>query len=163
MYRLNLVLVLAALLCACGFHLRGHEKATSSTASSIYLQSSSAPSVAAEVASILKIGGAAMAASPAEADYILTISNESFNREVLSVSAETGKVREYQLTLIASLSVSRGPEDALVNNEPVTYTRDYTFDDTSILGKSNEELVLREDLVRQVSMQIVRRFNAVAK
>ena len=158
-----LVIVLVSTLCACGFHLRGHEKITSTDSSNIVVLSSSAPNVSSEVTSLLNLGGAHIVTARDEADYILTLSDETFDRQVLSVSAATGKVKEYQLTLNARMSVSGKKGENLVNNESVGVTRDYTFDDTSILGKSNEESVLREDLVKQVSMQIVRRFNAVTK
>jgi len=157
-----IILILISILSACGFHLRGHQEAapTSST-SSIVLNSISAPAVTAELTSILALNGTKVVRKSDSAEYILTISNESFNRDVLSVSAETGKVREYQLTLRVVMAVSDTSGKSLVDNEPISVTRDYTFDDTSILGKSNEELDLRKDLVRQVSMQIVRRYNAV--
>ncbi len=157
-----IILILISILNACGFHLRGHQEAapTSST-SSIVLNSISAPAVTAELTSILALNGTKVVRKSDSAEYILTISNESFNRDVLSVSAETGKVREYQLTLRVIMAVSDTSGKSLVDNEPISVTRDYTFDDTSILGKSNEELDLRKDLVRQVSMQIVRRYNAV--
>ena len=157
-----IILILMSTLSACGFHLRGHqETASASSASSIVLQSISAPAVTVELTSILALSGTKVVQKLDTAEYILTVSNESFNRDVLSVSAETGKVREYQLTLRVVMAVSETSGKSLVDNEPVSVTRDYTFDDTSILGKSNEELDLRKDLVRQVSMQIVRRFNAV--
>lgn len=158
------ILILVSSLYACGFHLRGYEEIPSpGTSSNIILVSDSAPAVAAEVTSLLTLRGVRIITAQDEADYILTLGNETFNREVLSVSAETGKVREYQLTLHTVMSLSDTKGKNLVNNESVAITRDYTFDDSSILGKSNEEAVLRKDLVRQVSMQIVRRFNAVTK
>ena len=156
--------VLLFTLCACGFHLRGTQVASSKAGiSAIAVRSLSAPLVAAEVSSLFRLGGSDIVATPDRTVTVLTLANEAFDREVLSVSADTGKVKEYQLTLHVSMSVSGPGGKPLVENEIIAVSRDYTFDESSILGKSNEETSLRDDLVRQVSSQIIRRVNAVTK
>lgn len=110
---------------------------------------------------MLRLGGTRIVAPADKTRHILSLRSEAFDRDVLSVSADTGKVKEYQLTLHVIMSLSDHDDNPLVDNETISVSRDYTFDESSILGKSNEETSLREDLVRQVSAQIVRRVNAV--
>lgn len=157
------ILLLALLtLYACGFHLRGTQVAVTKTGlSAIALKSVSSQEVADKVTSLLQLGGTKILSEPDGKAYQLTLRNEAFNREVLSVSADTGKVKEYQLTLHVIMSMSAPGGKLLVDNETITVSRDYTFDESSILGKSNEEVSVRDDLIQQVSSQIVRRVNAV--
>ena len=149
---------------ACGFHLRGTQvNATKVGISAIAVKSLSAQQVSDQVISQLRLGGTKIVSSSSKKVYILTLRNEGFVRDMLSVSAETGKVKEYQLTLHVIMSLSGPDTKLLVNNETIEVSRDYTFDESSILGKSNEETSLREDLISQVSAQIVRRVNAEMK
>lgn len=164
MYFRYILLPLLLLLCACGFHLRGSQvAATKSAVTSLAVKSVSAGQVTDQVTSQFKLGGTRIKEVQDRGDYLLTLSNEGFDRDVLSVSADTGKVKEYQLTLHVVMSVNAPDGKSLVDNETITASRDYTFDESSILGKSNEEMSVREDLVRQVSGQIVRRVDAVLR
>ena len=160
----SILLLLLLTLCACGFHLRGTEVvATKTGVSSIVVRSLAAPLVSERVISLLRLGGTKIVDAADKTTYLITLRNEAFEREVLSVSADTGKVKEYQLTLHVIMSASDPGGKSLVNNETITVSRDYTFDESSILGKSNEETSVRDDLIRQVSSQVVRRVNAVTK
>lgn len=156
--------VLLLILCACGFHLRGTAVvATKTGISAIAVRSVAAPLVTGEVTSLLRLGGTKIVDAADKSAYLITLRNEAFERDVLSVSADTGKVKEYQLTLHVIMSATGPGGKSLVNNETVSVNRDYTFDESSILGKSNEETSVKDDLIRQVSSQIVRRVNAVTK
>jgi len=160
----SILLLLLLALSACGFHLRGTQVVDTKTGvSAVAVRSIAAPLVSGEVISLLRLGGTKIVDVADKTEYLITLSNEAFDRDVLSVSADTGKVKEYQLTLHVILSASDPDGKSLVNNETITVSRDYTFDESSILGKSNEETSVRDDLVRQVSSQIVRRVNAVTK
>lgn len=161
--KIRSVLILALLsLCACGFHLRGTKvAATKSSASVVAVKSISAQQTADEVTSQLRLGGTKIVDEQDRKAYLLTLRDEAFDRDVLSVSAETGKVKEYQLTLHIIMSLAAPGGKLLVDNETITLSRDYTFDESSILGKSNEETSVRDDLIQQVSSQVVRRVNAV--
>lgn len=161
---LRYLLLLSLLaLSACGFHLRGTQVASRTNVSELAIKSVSAPLIAEQVSSQLQLGGTRIVEPSDKTRRVLTLRNETFDRDVLSVSADTGKVKEYQLTLHVDMSVTDSKGKPVVDNETISVSRDYTFDESSILGKSNEETSLREDLVRQVSAQIVRRVNAVTK
>ena len=50
---------------------------------------------------------------------------------------------------------------ALLGNERITLSRDYTLDEGAVLGAATEETVIREDLVFRTSSQVLRRLQAV--
>lgn len=94
--------------------------------------------------------------SPTEATAVFSILSDETDQRVLAVSARNVP-REYEVYYIVSYSLESGQ---LMLMEPRTQTqvRDYTWDETEVLGKSREEQLLRdaivEDLVRVVMIQL---------
>ena len=157
------VLILAFLLMvlsACGFQLRGANLQALQNAN-IFVQSSNANVLTAEVKRQLLDADISPVSSAADADYIVTLSNESFNRKILSVSPATGKVEEYEVTYTAMLKITTLDESSTARTEPVSATRDYTFDEGSVLSKFREESVLKKDITKQVAATVLRRLWAV--
>ena len=157
------VLILAFLLMvlsACGFQLRGANLQALQNAN-IFVQSSNANVLTAEVKRQLLDADISPVSSAADADYIVTLSNESFNRKILSVSPTTGKVEEYEVTYTAMLKITTLDESSTARTEPVSATRDYTFDEGSVLSKFREESVLKKDITKQVAATVLRRLRAV--
>jgi LPS-assembly lipoprotein len=75
---------------------------------------------------------------------------------VLSVSARNIP-REYEVYYTINYSVKTG-EAILLEPRMQTLTRDYTYDETQVLGKAREEELMRaaivDDLVRNVLFQL---------
>ena len=147
-------------LSACGFQLRGANLQALQNAS-IFVQSSNANVLASEVKRQLLDAEVTPVSSASDADYIVNLSNESFNRKVLSVSPTTGKVEEYEVTYTAMLRITGPDKSSTTSAKPVSASRDYTFDEGSVLGKFKEESVLKKDIAKQVAATVLRRLRAV--
>jgi LPS-assembly lipoprotein len=145
---------------ACGFHLRGSQL-TEFNVANIYINPSSAPKLTTEVKSQLSGAGVSLASSAQDASYVIALKEESFEKSVLSVSAATGKVEEYQLIFQAKMDVIHADGHNIVKNDKVLSARDFTFDENAVLGKFSEEEILREDLVRRAASQVLRRLQAL--
>jgi LPS-assembly lipoprotein len=146
-------------LSACGFQLRG-ANLEGIQDTKIYVQSSGASVLAAEVKSQLIDNGINPVSSISDAEYIVNLSNESFNTRVLAVSPDTGKAEEYQVSYTAMLRISTPEEISTAATEPVSATRDLTFDEGSVLGKVQEESILKRDIAKQVAASVLRRLRA---
>lgn len=158
-----LILVFLLLgLSACGFQLRGAYLEALQN-SRIYIQSSNANALAAEVRQQLLDADVTTVASAADADYIVTLSDERFDTKVLSVSPATGKVEEYEVTYTALLAIANKDKKAAARAETVSASRDYTFDEGSVLGKFDEEAVLRKDITKQTAESVIRRLRAAVQ
>ena len=156
-----LVMLLAQ---GCGFHLRGQEPGVrADRAYSVYIRAAGASLLADAVKSQLAISNANIRDGIEGVDYVLTLSAEEFSREVLSVSAETGKVEEYQVVFRSLISIGKVDGEQLADAQVIRVTGDYTFDEEAVLGKFAEEEAIKEELVRQAAEQIIRRLNALAK
>ncbi len=159
----HFLMLTTLVLSACGFHLRGSQVASPVDISNVYIRSVAAGKLTVEVKNQLQVVGTTSAKTSDQAQYILMLENESINRSVLSVSAETGKVEEYQLTLSVSMTVTEISDAAVLADESINVARDYTFDEDAALAKFTEEEVLREDMIHQAAARIIRRLNALMK
>ncbi len=157
-----LIIVLLFTVSACGFHLRGSTQQASVEVSEVYVSATGAGSVANEIKSQLADAGTRAVASIDRAKYVLRLEREFFDQTVLSVSSATGKVEEYQLSLTVYLTLIDAKGEELIAGEEIRLARDYVFDEDAVLGKFEEERVLREELVSQAASRIIRRLNAEA-
>jgi LPS-assembly lipoprotein len=86
----------------------------------------------------------------------LSILYDFTDQRVLSVSARNVPT-EFEVFYTVRYAITSG-EQNLLEPQELTLTRDYTYDETLVLGKAREEQVMRDaivdDLVRIVLKQI---------
>lgn len=155
-----LLICLLILNTACGFHLRGSQS-TNFNVANVYIQPSSAPKLSKEVTSQLTGAGVVIAKSTENAAYIITLKEEVFERSVLSVNADTGKVEEFQIVFNAKMDAMNIDGTSIVKNDLIRSSGDLTFDENAVLGKFSEETILQEEIVRQAAAQVLRRLQAL--
>lgn len=94
--------------------------------------------------------------SSAESSAVFSILTDNTDQRVLSVSARNVPT-EFEVYYTVYYSVESG-EESIMAPRSLTLTRDYTYDETLVLGKAREEKLLREaivdDLVRIVLKQL---------
>ena len=104
----------------------------------------------------LNAAGIELVDSPADATSIFNIHTDITNQRVLSVSSRNVPT-EYEVFYTVSYSLESG-QTALLPARTQTQTRDYTWDETLVLGKQHEQQTLRDaivgDLVRVVMIQL---------
>ena len=149
--------LLAMLLAACGFHLRGPEPLPFVT---IYVGAPDYSELGAALKrSIRASGHTRVVDSPQEADALLTVVSEAREKSILSLNA-AGRVREFQLRyrFVFRVQAKEGP-DFLPQNE-IVLTRDFSFNDSAVLAKEQEEALLYRDMQNDLVQQIMRRMAA---
>ncbi|MCK5432317.1 MAG: hypothetical protein KAI15_07125 [Gammaproteobacteria bacterium] len=149
-------------LSACGFQLRGANLQALQNAN-IYVQSLGANILAAEVRRELLDADVKTVSSASKADYIVTLSNESFQSKVLSVSPTTGKVEEYEITYNAMLKIANRDNSTTISAEPISASRDIIFDKGAVLGTIEESAVLKRDIAKQAAATVLRRLRAAVQ
>jgi LPS-assembly lipoprotein len=157
------LLIALLLLAACGFHLRGYKEPATMQVSSVYLQTADNGDIARAVRSQLKAGKTRLTDTAEAAQYVINLGKQKVQRRVLSVSATTGKAEEYQVILSVVVSITDPDGETLLADQLIKLSRDYTFDEDAVLGKSAEEEELLGDLTDQAANQILDRLNAVAR
>jgi LPS-assembly lipoprotein len=104
----------------------------------------------------LLAAGVELVDTPGEATAIFSITADNTGQRVLSVSARNVPT-EYEVFYTVEYSLVSG-EQTLLALQDLTFTQDYTWNETLVLGKAHEEDLLREaivgDLVRTILKQI---------
>ena len=154
-YRLGAGTAAFVLLGACGFHLQGHHALPAQLRVS-YVQAADRQSdFVQDLRKELLTSGAQLMADSKDATAVVRILTDTFQRRVLSVSV-TDQPAEYEITYTVRFSVSFGDKEVLPVQE-VSAVRDYTFDETILLAKENEEAILREALAHDLADVVMRR------
>ena len=151
-----LFVLIVLLLAACGFQMRGAASVPPEMARTYIAADDQRSLFYRRLRDSLRGIGVNVVDSPVEATATFSIVSDIPGQRVLSVSARNVP-REFEVfyTVLYSLQT----EDAtLLEARSQTLTRDYTWDETRVLGKEKEEALLREaivdDLVRIVLIQL---------
>jgi LPS-assembly lipoprotein len=150
----------ALLMSGCGFRLEG-SGALPAAMQTTYLESSAPQSeFYASLSDALRRRGLTLVDSKDEAGARLIISEDQSDQRVLSVNARNIP-REYEVYYSVTFSLEANGE-SLIEPEPIVVRRNYTYDETQVLGKEREETVLRRALAEDLARQVVRRIEAAA-
>lgn len=152
------VLGLSVLLEACQYHLRG-ESEVPEIMRHIYLQAASPP-LYASFKETMRQAGSNLSQKPEPGGIILNILNERFDRRTLSLSA-TGKTNEFQLFYILDFEVLNAENKLVIPRQSVQVNRDYFNNQQDIIGKGNEEALIRTEMYNQAVRTILDRGRAI--
>lgn len=159
--RLALCLGLALLVSACGFHPRGSVTRLTDLGS-IYVDASRNLSIAQAVQQALLDAAFTLAPNRDEADITLRLTNEEQRERVVSVRS-TGRISELELSHAVDMLLGKSAK-ALDSSKSigknfnrVEVMREYTYDETGVLGKENEARILRSEMASELVNQIVLR------
>ncbi|MSP28836.1 MAG: hypothetical protein EXR80_10740 [Methylococcales bacterium] len=148
------------LLTACGYHLRGALELPSEM-KSIYIEGASAP-LAEQFRKAFAASQVQLVSSRAAASTILTISNEDNLKNAASLGA-SGRANQYNLEYRLNYEITDVNNVQLVKSQPITIRRDYFNDQQLILGKDNEEVVIRNEMVQQAVRTMINQVRAALK
>lgn len=159
-YLLCLILT-TTFLTGCGFHLRGSVTRLTDLGS-IYVDASRNLTIADDIRDALTDAAFTIAPNRDEADIMLRLTGEEQRERVVSVRS-TGRVSELELSHAVNMLITES-----INGEEPVYTesqsfnrveviREYTYDETGVLGKENEARILRSEMETELVRQIVLR------
>ena len=159
--RMPAVLTLTLFLAACGFHPRGSITRLTDLGS-IYVDASRSISISEAIEEALTDAAFELASNRDDANILLRLTGEEQNERVLSVKS-TGRVSELELSHAVNMLIAESVDGRAPSYEPgqtfnrVEVTREYTYDETGVLGKENEARILRSEMEEELVRQIVLR------
>ena len=152
------MLFCAAALAGCGFHLRG-AVTTPVEMERTYIETIERNSLFhRELRLALRAVGVELVDSPADATAIFSISVDETAQRILSVSARNVPT-EYQVYYTVEYALSG--EKILLTPQFITLTRDYTYDQTLVLGKAREEEFMREAIVQDLVHIVLKQLSSL--
>ena len=154
-------LIIAIMLSACGFHLRGSGNQANLPFKTIYISVAESSLLGNELKRYIgSSGGTTVATDPKAAEATLEILSESRDKTVLSLNSQ-GRVREYALYSKVTFLVKDKEGNSLLPPTEVAIRRTLSFNESQVLAKENEEAMLYRDMQTDVVQQILRRVSAI--
>ena len=148
-------------LIGCGFHPRGSVTRLTDLGS-IYVDASRNLTIVDDVRDALSDAAFTLANNRDEADIMLRLSAEEQRERVVSVRS-TGRVSELELSHAVNMLIAESVDGGQPvysdeqNSNRVEVIREYTYDETGVLGKENEARILRTEMESELVRQIVLR------
>lgn len=143
---------------ACGYHLRGTELIPD-TLKNLYLIGAS-PQFQAEAVSMLKSANGQLVNSPESAGIVIRILKEDMHNRVVSIGT-TGKSTESEVNYYIRFQLFDNKDNPLQEEQTLEVSREFFNDQTAVLAKSSEELLIRTELYKQVVRMVFARAKSV--
>jgi len=151
--------LLVLTLSACGFRLQGREPLPEVLWNAQILAEDPQTDFVQGLRRALISSGGKLTANEAQATGTVRIHKDIVTRKILSVSANNTP-REYEITYTVEFSVD-GKAGEVLPRQELEITRDFSFDETKLLAKENEEAILREGMARDLVAIVMRRLSAI--
>jgi LPS-assembly lipoprotein len=153
-------LAMPILLGGCGFHLAGSARLPAGMQTTWLVSDDPRSVFYGSLTEVLRQRGLQLVDARAEAGATLSISQDVTGQRILPVSARNIP-REYEVFYQVVFSLETDGR-TLIAGETLLDRRNYTYDETEVLGKEREEDTLRRALAESLAQQVVRRIEAVA-
>jgi LPS-assembly lipoprotein len=150
----SVILIMALLLSACGYHVRGALELPAGL-KNVYLEGGSAE-LREQFKRTMEISSVPLASSPETAGLIVKIFDEDSQRRVLSLSS-SGTANDFELGYRFDYELLDSKNKVLMPRQPVEIKREYYNDQVAIIAKGNEEAVIRNEMYQQAVRTIVNR------
>lgn len=149
-----LIALLALVISACGFHLRGDVELPEDMRN-IYVDTND-ERLKGELGVLLADGGGTVVKARDDADVILMVGPGRFERRVLSFDPDTGKELEIEISYALPYSAKRLDGETLQARRVLTLQRNYIFDSSALLGTTRQESTLRQEMQADAVEQVLR-------
>ena len=154
------LLACLALLAACGFHLKGVTRLPPAFASTYLEAENRYTEFHRAMLEGLRGAGSRVVGAGEEAGATVEVLADDIGQRVLSVSA-TNTPTEYEVYYTVRYRVRIGSRE-VIPPKTLTQTRDYSFDETALLAKEQEQVIIRRALAHDIAALVLRRLAAVA-
>lgn len=152
---LGLALCAATVLSGCGWRLQGTSKLSPVMATTYVETDDRFTDFNRALRDSLQASGARLTTRREEATAVVRILRDESGQRVLTVSARNTP-EEYEVFYLIEYAVN-GRTEELITPQKIELTRDYSYDETTVLAKQREQAVLRQALARDLAGLVVRR------
>lgn len=153
---ISVIMLLTLALSACGFQLRGAADLAFKT---LYIQGGKL-SISRDLARTLKTNGVQVVEKSEDAELLLELLSESHQKRILSLSGG-GLVREFELIYLLNFRVREASSPTWGPVQTLRGRRDFSYSDSALLGKAEEEARLNADMHNDAIRELLRRLTAI--
>jgi LPS-assembly lipoprotein len=153
---ISIIMLLTLALSACGFQLRGAADLAFKT---LYIQGGKL-SISRDLTRALKSNGVQVVEKSEDAELLLELLSESNQKRILSLSGG-GLVREFELIYLLNFRVREAGNPTWGPVQTLRGRRDFSYSDSALLGKAEEEARLNSDMRNDAVRELMRRLTAI--
>ncbi|WP_133127317.1 LPS assembly lipoprotein LptE [Legionella nagasakiensis] len=146
------------LLTGCGFHLRGAVDMPSWLDRVAIINQSGHQELEHVLEEQLQAYHVYVSSDPSLANYWLFLQNESFQQQITSVSSSTTP-RQYQLIYTVQFKLQRAKGKVIIPSNQLVITRQLTVNSDRILGSDEEEAIIKKEMRRDATLQMLYRLS----
>ena len=154
----SVIVLIALLLSACGYHLRGAFELPTGL-KNIFLDGGSAP-LQVQFKKAMDLSSIPIAGSAETAGIVIRIFDENSQRRVLSL-ASTGVANDFELAYRMEYEIVDAKDNVLMARQPLEIKREYYNDQLAIIAKESEEIIIKNEMYQQAVRTIVNRAKSV--
>ncbi len=154
----SVIILIALLLSACGYHLRGAFELPAGL-KNIFLEGGSAP-LQAQFKKAMDLSSIPIAASAEVAGIVIRIYDERSERRVLSLAA-TGVANDFELDYRMEYEIVDAKDTLLMARQPLEIKREYYNDQLAVIAKESEETIIKNEMYLQAVRTIINRAKSV--
>lgn len=155
---LLLVALCVPLLAACGFHLRRSAQLAPQL-QHLYLQVSGGGSLLRQLAGTLRASGVHLADAEGPGVAVLNVPVNAFSTQALTLTG-FARVSEYAVHYQVQFQVLDANGKTLIPLQSIHMSRDFTFDQTQVLGSAGQQEQIQRGLVDDMAQAILMRLQA---
>jgi len=156
---LPLMLLVALLNSACGYHLRGEANLPPEMAKTRMVIDDDYSILARRVRVMLERSGVQFVTAE-QASAVLEVPRNEVVTEVLTI-ADNARVREYRITHTVEFRLTDAAGRDLIGWQTLRQSREISFDEKTILASSREQEYLRDDLAETLAQLMVARLESL--
>jgi LPS-assembly lipoprotein len=149
-----LLIVVLGVASGCGYHLKGSLE-ISDELKNVYM-SGDTPSLHSAMGNMMKASKGKLATASGDANIVIKISKEDMRTRVLSIGT-TGKSTESELNYYVRFQFFDNQDRPLQDEQTIEITREFFNNQTAVLAKSSEELLLRDEMYQQATRILMSR------
>lgn len=150
------LLLFTLALSSCGFQLRGAADLSFKT---LYIQGSKL-TISKDLVRSLKSNGIKIVDKSEDAELLLELLSESNQKRIQSLSG-SGLVREFELIYLVNYRVRQSSNPTWGEVQTIRGRRDFSYSDSALLGKAEEESRLNSDMRNDAIRELLRRLTAI--
>ncbi len=154
--KLSVLLLLGSLIGACGFHLRKPVDLPDGM-DQIYVKGLPPGSRFVNYLNqTVKLSDGQVTGDLSAAGLVLNVYNDHMDRREVSLS-QTGKANEYELTYLLDYDLQLPDGEVVLPRQSIRVIRDYFNPQINVIGKSEEEGVIRNEMYKEAARTLLRR------
>jgi len=143
----------------CGFHLQGDVKMPAHLHSVYIATSDELTPFATELRDAFEHNGLVIAPRSKGADAVVRVATDSYGRRVLSVSARNTPA-EYEVYYTVDYTIDQNGAET-VPHQHLELTRNFSFDESLLLAKEQEEEIIRDAMARDLAGLVLRKVGSL--